>query len=119
MSNGRSPIAGDIAKQFNTTTFEDEYAVYDGTFWQKLNTPSITNTAVTATQAMTASSNSVYNNVSAMVTAAHSDICTMFEENIRVAEYIDESGKPKLVQLEWREGPGNEWSPIRRVKIKL
>lgn len=40
------------------------------------------------------------------------------KENIRVAEYLDESGKIDYVQLEIREGDGFVWEPIRRIKIK-
>lgn len=40
------------------------------------------------------------------------------KENIRVAEYLDESGKIDYVQLEIREGEGFVWEPIRRIKIK-
>ncbi len=40
------------------------------------------------------------------------------KENIRVAEYLDESGKIDYVQLEIREGEDFIWEPIRRTKIK-
>ncbi len=40
------------------------------------------------------------------------------KQNIRVAEYLDESGKIDYVQLEIREGDGFIWEPIRRTKIK-
>lgn len=40
------------------------------------------------------------------------------KDNIRVAEYLNESGKIDYVQLEIREGDGFVWEPIRRIKIK-
>lgn len=46
------------------------------------------------------------------------DFFAFMKENLRVAEYVDESGKIEYVQLQFRNGPGYVWEEVRRVKLK-
>ena len=46
------------------------------------------------------------------------DFFAFMKENLRVAEYVDESGKVEYVQLQFRTGPGFVWEEVKRVKLK-
>jgi len=58
------------------------------------------------------------NGSSARLSRNMEDVYEFLKENLRVAEYIDDSGKITTVQLEMRLGPGYTWENIRRVKSK-
>jgi hypothetical protein len=46
------------------------------------------------------------------------DFFAFMKENLRVAEYVDETGKVEYVELQFRTGPGYVWEEVRRVKLK-
>jgi hypothetical protein len=56
------------------------------------------------------------NGSSARISRNMEDVYEFLKENLRVAEYTDETGKITTVQLEMRLGPGFVWENIRRVK---
>lgn len=45
-------------------------------------------------------------------------IFDFLKQNMRVAEYVDNTGKVLAVQLEMRAGEGFVWEQIRREKVK-
>ena len=105
----RPPVAGDITSQFNPIKREDEYAVYDGKKWTKMNSP-ITSAPHIVT---TGSSSSFKPTISA---TERKLIFEFLKENMRVAEYVQRDGKPPIVQLEMRAGEGYVWEQVKRVK---
>lgn len=105
----RPPVAGDIASKLNPTTFEDEYAMYDGSKWVKVNTP-VTSAPHIVT---TGSSTSFKPTISA---TERELIFEFLKHNMRVAEYVQRDGKPPIVQLEIRAGEGYVWEQVKRVK---
>ena len=112
----RAPVVGDVARQFNPVTYEDEYAIYDGTTWKKMNAMGVAVTAGSITGVPSPAGN--YHAVSGAATTIKNDVVTMIEKNIRVAEIYDSvSQKLKRAELQFREGPGSSWEPIQRVKL--
>lgn len=114
LTTTRPPVAGDTQVQYDITRDEYQTAVYDGIKWNVVKTNQ-TQYNVTASQV----NNANYNTVSAVANAWKSDLFVMFEQHVRVAEYVNEKGKIERVQLEWREGQGSRWQPITRVQIKI
>jgi len=125
----RPPVAGDIATQFNSTTFEDEYAMYDGSQWVKMNNMNSLGAPYmnsTVAKKINGGLGLISNGSSYTTTAISSKptisaterelIFEFLKENLRVAEYVDDKGKITTVQLEMRAGPGFVWENIRRVK---
>ena len=123
----RPPVAGDIATQFNHTTFEDEYAMYDGTQWLKMNNMnSLGAPYMNSTVAKNINGGTITSNGSSYTTAISNKptisaterelIFEFLKHNMRVAEYIQGDGKPPIVQLEMRAGEGYVWEQVKRVK---
>lgn len=122
----RPPVAGDIASQFNHTTFEDEYAMYDGSKWVKMNNPNSLGAPYMNSTVATKINGGITSNGSSYTTAVSSKptisaterelIFEFLKENMRVAEYVQRDGKPPIVQLELRAGPGYTWEQVKRVK---
>jgi hypothetical protein len=102
--------------RFNPNTFMQE--VWDGQAWSEIDPHNFT--------AMPIHSNGIANS-SIAATAVTSKIVNandkenlyhFLKRNMRVAEYLDDSGKIDYVQLELREDEGCVWENIQRVRIK-
>lgn len=110
--SNRPPIAGDVQHQYDIVTDRTRIAIFDGQRWNEVSPPpTITAVApITGTGSFTAVSNAA--------TQIKNDVVTMLEHNLRVAEVYDTTTlKLKRAELQYRDGPGSEWTQIQRVKL--
>ena len=113
---------GQIRHNMNTMMNE----VWDGKSWITIDdgldsfTPiSVHNGGHTITTSNAAITTSMgFNGTSRMADVTREDMFEFLKTNLRVAEYLDETGKVDYVQLELREGEGCNWENIQRVRIK-
>lgn len=111
----------------NPHTYMQE--VWDGKQWNEIEDPSLFTALpihksgpitspptinaiapITGTGSFTAVSNAA--------TQIKNDVVTMLEHNLRVAEVYDTvTLKLKRAELQYRDGPGSEWTPIQRTKL--
>lgn len=112
---------GQIRHNVNTLMSE----VWDGYKWIEMDTSPNGFTPINSYSAVPNGGHTITNvssngisSVSTMNDNLKEDLYSFLKRNLRVAEYIDETGKLDYVQLEMREGDGCVWENIQRVRIK-
>ena len=106
--------------RINPNTYMSE--VWNGSKWIDTATPQMVNSIsslglpIGSASGITTTIGS--NGSSATISRNMEDVFEFLKENLRVAEYVDETGKITTVQLEMRLGAGFVWENIRRVKTK-
>jgi hypothetical protein len=125
-SSNRAAVTGDIRKFTSQRTFDEIYQIYDGKDWKDidLNTNRIAHSINGGN--ITSNGSTTYNsNIAALGTVKRQvddnfkeDFFAFMKENLRVAEYVDDSGKIEYVQLQFRTGPGYVWEEVRRIRLK-
>jgi hypothetical protein len=105
--------------RYNPNTNYQE--VWNGNSWVDIDDSSAfvpLQTTLVPNGGITVANTSTITNVGKMTENAKEDLYLFLNNNIRVAEYLDENGKVDYVQLELREGEGCVWENIQRVRIK-
>ncbi len=113
LTTTRSPVVGDIQQQYDIVTDTYRTAIFDGQRWNEMKPANAT--TITSIQNNGVSSFAAVSNAAGQI---KSDVVTMLEHNLRVAEVYDTTTlKLKRAELQYRDGPGSEWTQIQRVKL--
>lgn len=133
-STTRAPVTGDIREYHNPHTFEQVYEIFDGKVWKEIElnafgAPYMNSTVgkninggSSITTSSVASLGTVTNGYASQQRQKAQEFKEEFfefmKENMRVAEYVDETNKITHVQLQFRSGPEYVWEDVRRVRLK-
>ena len=116
--SNRPPVAGDIQRQYDIVTDSHRTAIFDGHRWNELKAPPTITSHNQLYDVAPITGNGSFAAVSNAAGQIKNDVVTMLEHNLRVAEVYDTTTlKLKRAELQYRDGPGSEWTPIQRTKL--
>jgi hypothetical protein len=104
----KTPNIGDT--KIDPNTYDTK--VWDGITWVNGSNTITSNLRSVATNSAHAIGQGTITRIS-----EHEHLYNFLKNNLRVAEYLDDKGKIKNVQLELRQGEQYVWVPIKRIKI--